>query len=76
MNDRQVSSWRETYRALQSEGSNRCSDEVILATLAVGELESPVREQLVNHLVACRKCSERYRCLVQPDEANGCQARD
>ena len=71
MNDRQLTSWREAYRALQSEGSELCSDDVGLAALAVGKLKAPLRHELADHVVACQRCFARYRGFAQLDETAG-----
>ena len=75
MNERELSAWRETYRGLQGEGGDDCPGDERLAALAIGELESPTRDELADHMVACRRCSGRYRDLASLHEANASPER-
>jgi hypothetical protein len=76
MDQHDLTSWRDGYRALQSERSETCPDDERLAGLAIGELEGSARDELADHVVACRPCSGSYRDLAQLHEAaSGTQKR-
>lgn len=69
MKPQDLASWRDRYRSLQTGPSDRCPEDDRLAALTVGEIEGAEREELGDHVVSCRPCSDRFRDLAQLHEA-------
>jgi hypothetical protein len=55
---------RGAYRALQTGGSEQCPTDEELAALVAGEAAPPRREDLADHVVACRRCTESTGILL------------
>lgn len=62
---------RAAYRALQAEGSAQCPADEELAALVVGEIEPPRREELADHVIACRRCAESAGILFEAHREAG-----
>lgn len=62
----------EVYRRLQAPGSPACPAPERLADLVLGQVSGEERERLADHVVACRRCSEDARILLETHrEARG-----
>jgi hypothetical protein len=68
-----MEAWRQAYRDLQSRGSARCPPDDQLIDLALHKHSGNEREQLADHIVSCRRCTDLYRLLVHAhrDLTNG-----
>ena len=54
----QLALLRASYQQTMSEGSQACPDDETLVTLVLGDGE---RTAVADHVVACRRCTDRYR---------------
>ena len=63
--DRDIELWREAYRSLQSHGSPSCPPDDRLIALVLHEHQSAGREQLADHIVSCRRCTDLYQILLR-----------
>lgn len=61
----ELSAWRQAYAAGRPAGGAPCPDDERLAALVTGELAGEERERIADHVVACRRCAEAYRTLVE-----------
>lgn len=66
---------RRTYRAVQEPGSEACPTPEALAALATGELAGDERQQIADHVVRCRACSENAQILLQAHAESGGRPR-
>jgi hypothetical protein len=57
--------WRDAYGGLQSDGAASCPDAERLCALVLGEFGQADRLELADHVVACRRCSETMRDLLE-----------
>jgi len=55
---------KESYRRLQTGGSDGCPTAEALAALAIGE-PADDRDRLADHIVSCIPCSEAYQILAR-----------
>ena len=62
--DLDIESWRQAYRDLQSHGSPSCPPDDHLIALVLHERPCAEREQLADHIVSCRRCTDLYRLLL------------
>jgi hypothetical protein len=60
---------RALYRRLQGPGDQGCPPSEILVQLVVGDATGEERARLVDHVVACRRCSEDYAMLRETHAA-------
>ncbi len=62
--DPETARLQKAYRELQTPGSAECPKTEDLAGMALGEIAGEPRSHIADHIVACRKCSEDYRILL------------
>jgi hypothetical protein len=55
---------KESYRGLQTGGSDGCPSAEALAALAIGE-PADERERLADHIVSCVPCADAYQILAR-----------
>jgi hypothetical protein len=60
-----IQQWRQAYRVLQGCGSPHCPGDDRLIALILHETQDAEREQLADHLVRCRRCTDLYRTLLR-----------
>jgi hypothetical protein len=63
--DRDIQQWRQGYRILQDGGGASCPDHDRLIALVLHETQDAERDQLADHLVRCRRCTDCYRTLLR-----------
>lgn len=63
--DLNIESWRQAYRDLQSRGSPSCPPDNHLIALVLHEHPGTEQEQLADHIVSCRRCTDLYQILLR-----------
>jgi hypothetical protein len=63
--DLELESWRQAYRDLQSRGSSSCPPDDRLIALVLHEHPGAEREQLADHIVSCRRCTDLAQLLLR-----------
>jgi hypothetical protein len=63
--DLDLALWRQTYRGLQGPGSPDCPPDDRLIALVLHEPPRAEREQLADHIVRCRRCTDLYQFLLR-----------
>jgi hypothetical protein len=61
----EIQQWRQAYRTLQDGGGLSCPADDRLIAHVLHEHHSAEREQLANHIVGCRRCTDRYQTLLR-----------
>jgi len=67
--DKATEELRRAFMEARSEGGPSCPDAERLAALALGELQGSERSALADHVVACRRCGDDLRDLLDLHEA-------
>jgi len=63
--DLDLALWRQTYRGLQGPGSPDCPPDDRLIAVVLHEPPRAEREQLADHIVRCRRCTDLYQFLLR-----------
>jgi hypothetical protein len=65
-----LAAWRQAYRNLQDPGSPGCPPEDRLIALVLHEPPRAEREELADHIVRCRRCTDLYQLLLRVRHRN------
>lgn len=63
MPDSELDRLRLLYREEMEPGSAACPSEEDLASLLLGALDGPTRQELADHVIGCRQCAKSFRLL-------------